>query len=113
METKKVGIFGASVPSAVKTVTAAITLKSGENHIRTAGTGTFTVTLPPILDCAGETFVISATSAATVTVASSDASILTSGGVAWTSDDLTASGDILIVKNVNGVCWLVQADKTT
>lgn len=117
-DTKKSMVYGLSVPSNARTIDEATTLKSGENHIRAmAGEGAYTITLPPLLECAGEVFVIQCIEgSAAITVArdtgpiylanaDADAAVLTDF-----ADVMEDAGDILIVQNVNGVCWLVLFD---
>lgn len=110
-KTRKTQVYGVSVPSAVKTVSAATTLNPGDNFVR-CGAGTYAVTLPPITDCADETFVLYQTagsSSVTVTLGEGYAfSKLVAAGA-----PMTAVGDYRVIKNVGGVAWIELAELST
>jgi hypothetical protein len=114
VETQKTKNFGSPKEFKVRTLAVSTTLDPGDNIVLVSGT--MTLTLPEVSESAGETIVVFCTAGSSDVTIAAGATIYTvfeAPSQAWTNDHLTAANDIVILRNVNGFCWVIDVDITT
>ena len=111
-QTLKEQVFATPTIPDMVVLSASATLTPKQGNV--LASGTLTVTLPPVTDCNGLTFMVFCTAGSSnITIAVADGSVIYGPTGVWSNDALTAANDIVIIRNVNGHCWSMDTDITT